>query len=143
MVLSNHQVVDWMAKIWKLGTVGPTLPSMYLDKRLEDDRDYGINLYKPNTSVCMSWLNDKPSGSVVYASYGSTVDVSQEQIEELAWGLKACNHYFLWVVRDSEEEKIPNKFKEETSDQGLVVNWCSQLEVLAHESVVALSHIVG
>ncbi|KAK2651133.1 hypothetical protein Ddye_018622 [Dipteronia dyeriana] len=131
----EEKVVDWMAKIWKLGTVGPTLPSMYLDKRLEDDRDYGINLYKPKTSASMTWLNDKPSGSVVYASYGSIADIKQEQIEELAWGLKASKHYFLWVVRESEEKKLPNKFKEETSDQGLVVSWCSQLEVLAHESV--------
>ncbi|KAL5794444.1 hypothetical protein ACOSP7_003038 [Xanthoceras sorbifolium] len=131
----EEKVVDWMAKLWKLGTVGPTLPSIYLDKRLEDDKVYGINLFKPNTSACMNWLKDRQSGSVVYVSYGSVTDIIPEQMEELAWGLKESKCYFLWVVRESEETKLPKKFKEETSDQGLVVSWCPQMEVLAHESV--------
>ncbi|KAF2292484.1 hypothetical protein GH714_024363 [Hevea brasiliensis] len=42
---------------------------------------------------------------------------------------------FLWVVRESEEAKLPENFLEETSNKGLVVTWCSQLEVLAHEAV--------
>ncbi|XVF07374.1 hypothetical protein REPUB_Repub06bG0133100 [Reevesia pubescens] len=29
-------VMDWMSKLWKLGTIGPSLPSMRLDGRLED-----------------------------------------------------------------------------------------------------------
>ncbi|KAH7549795.1 hypothetical protein ACOSP7_025271 [Xanthoceras sorbifolium] len=131
----EEKIVDWMAKLWKVGTVGPTLPSMYLDKRLEDDKDYGIKLFKPKTSDCINWLNDKPSGSVVYVSFGSVADLRQEQMEELAWGLKGSNCYFMWVVRESMETKLPNKFLEETSDQGLVVSWCPQLEVLAHESI--------
>ncbi|KAI9177522.1 hypothetical protein LWI28_016296 [Acer negundo] len=61
----------------------------------------------------MTWLNGKPSGSVVYASYGSTTDIRPKQIEELAWGLKASKCHFLWVVRESEEKKLPNKFKED------------------------------
>ncbi|XXG44864.1 hypothetical protein AAC387_Pa02g0103 [Persea americana] len=46
-----------------------------------------------------------------------------------------CNYYFLWVVRASEEDKLPNKFKEETQDKGLIVKWCPQLEVLAHHAI--------
>ncbi|WRX10884.1 UDP-glucuronosyl/UDP-glucosyltransferase - like 10 [Theobroma cacao] len=124
-----------MSKLWKLGTIGPTLPSMYLDKRIEDDKDYGVNLFKPDTGTCMSWLNGKPKGSVVYASFGSMAEVDVEQMREIAWGLKGSSCYFLWVVRESEEAKLPTKFMEETSEKGLVVRWCSQLEVLSHESV--------
>lgn len=124
-----------MAKLWKLGTVGPTLPSMYLDKRLEHDKDYGISLFNPKISACMSWLNDKPSCSVVYVSFGSLAALNQDQMGELAWGLKGSNYYFLWVVRESEESKLPKNFIEETSEKGLVVSWCPQLEVLAHESI--------
>ncbi|XVF21243.1 hypothetical protein REPUB_Repub12eG0073400 [Reevesia pubescens] len=76
-------------------------PSMYLDKRLENDKDYGLNLFKPNTSACLSWLSGKPKGSVVA----------------------------------TEEAKLPNNFIEETSEKGLVVTWCPQLEVLSHELV--------
>ncbi|TXG55668.1 hypothetical protein EZV62_020924 [Acer yangbiense] len=114
---------------------GPTVPSMYLDRRLGDDKEYGISLFKPETSACMSWLNGKPSGSVVYVSFGSLAELNQDQMGELAWGLKGSNYNFLWVVRESEESKLPNKFVEETSDQGLFVSWCPQLEVLAHESI--------
>ncbi|KAJ9176704.1 hypothetical protein P3X46_011987 [Hevea brasiliensis] len=128
------EVVDWMAKRWRLGTIGPTLPSIYLDKRLEDDKDYEINLFKPDTSTCMNWLQDKPSGSVVYVSFGSMAELGAEQMEELACGLKASNCYFLWVVRASEKAKLPKNFIEETWEKSLVISWCPQLQVLAHKA---------
>jgi len=49
--------------------------------------------------------------------------------------LRMSNRCFLWIVRASEEVKLPKSFVEETSEKGLVVRWCSQLEVLAHEAV--------
>ncbi|KAK2664479.1 hypothetical protein Ddye_003053 [Dipteronia dyeriana] len=130
----EEKIVDWMSKLWKVATVGPTLPSMYLDKRLENDKDYSINIFEPKTSACMNWLNGKPIGSVVYVAFGSVANPVPEQMEELAWGLKGINCYFLWVMSDSMKTKLPNKFIEEISDQGLIVSWCPQLEVLAHES---------
>ncbi|KAA8550512.1 hypothetical protein F0562_002196 [Nyssa sinensis] len=131
----EEETVDWMAKLWKVKTIGPTIPSIYLDKRLEDDRDYGINLFKPNYSTCMNWLNERPHGSVVYVSFGSMAELEVEQMEELAWGLKGSNYFFLWVVRASEEAKLPNNFMDGTSEKGLVVTWSPQLEVLTHESI--------
>ena len=56
-------------------------------------------------------------------SFGSLVDLKAEQMEELA------------KVRASEESKLSKDFAEESSAKGLVVKWCSQLEVLAHEAV--------
>jgi pathogen-inducible salicylic acid glucosyltransferase len=76
-----------MAKIWLLRTIGPTISSMFLDKRLEDDKNYGFSIFKPNIDACMKWLNDKPKGSVVYVSFGSVAAVDVEQMEEIAWGL--------------------------------------------------------
>ncbi|XP_059450670.1 UDP-glycosyltransferase 74E2-like [Corylus avellana] len=131
----EQKVVDWMAKIWPLRTIGPTIPSMFLDKRLEDDKNYGFDIFKPNTDACMKWLNGRPKGSVVYVSFGSMVAFEVEQMEEIAWGLRMSNRCFLWVVRESEEVKLPKNFVEETSEKGLVVRWCPQLEVLAHEAV--------
>ncbi|KAF8391760.1 hypothetical protein HHK36_021994 [Tetracentron sinense] len=127
----EDKVIDWMAKLWPMRAVGPT--SMYLDKRVEDDKGYGLNLFKP--SACMNWLSSRPTGSVVYVSFGSMASVGVEQMEELARGLSGSGRYFLWVVRASEEEKLPKNFAEEMSEKGLVVHWCSQLEVLAHHAV--------
>ncbi|XP_059627608.1 UDP glycosyltransferase 9-like [Cornus florida] len=58
-------------------------------------------------------------------------------MEELAWGLMtSSNTYsFLWVVRASEESKLRSNFKNALDSKGLVVNWCPQLEVLAHQVV--------
>jgi pathogen-inducible salicylic acid glucosyltransferase len=124
-----------MAKILPLRTIGPTIPSMFLDNRIEDDKEYGLSIFKPNTDTCMKWLNDRPNGSVVYVSFGSMAALEVEQMAELAWGLRMSNNYFLWVVRASEEAKLPKNFVEETSEKGLVVRWCPQLEVLTHESM--------
>ncbi|KAF5446499.1 hypothetical protein F2P56_032123, partial [Juglans regia] len=131
----EQEAVDWMSKIMPLRTVGPTIPSMFLDKRLEDDKDYGFSVFKPNTDACLKWLNDRPKGSVVYVSFGSLVALEAEEMQELAWGLRMSNSYFLWVVRATEEAKLPKNFVEETSEKGLMVHWCPQLEVLAHEAV--------
>ena len=54
---------------------------------------------------------------------------------ELALGLKRSNIYFLWVVRETEQNKLPSNFIEETSEKGLVVSWSPQLDVLAHRAV--------
>jgi pathogen-inducible salicylic acid glucosyltransferase len=118
-----------MAKIWPLRTIGPTIPSLFLDGRIKDDKVYGFSIFKSSTDACMKWLNDRPKGSVVYVSFGSMVVLKVEQMEELAWGLRMSNSYFLWVVRASEEAKLPKNFVEETAEKGLVVHWCPQLEV--------------
>jgi pathogen-inducible salicylic acid glucosyltransferase len=124
-----------MASRWPVKTVGPTIPSMFLDKRLEDDKEYDLNLFKPNADACMNWLDTKEIGSVVYASFGSLAALGEEQMAEVAWGLKNSNCYFLWVVRASEEKKLPSNFLQETTEKGLVVTWCPQLDVLAHKAI--------
>jgi pathogen-inducible salicylic acid glucosyltransferase len=111
------------------------IPSFYLDKQLEDDREYGPSLFKPNLDGCMEWLDSKETGSVVYVSFGSMAALGEEQMEEIAWGLKRSDCNFLWVVRESEKKKLPSNFAEESSEKGLIVTWSQQLEVLAHKSV--------
>ncbi|KAL9457820.1 hypothetical protein AB3S75_006798 [Citrus x aurantiifolia] len=130
----EKEVAQWLGKHWSLNTIGPTIPSMYLDKQIEEDKDYGFSIFKPNNESCIKWLNDRANGSVVYVSFGSMATIKIEEMEELAWGLKASDKYFLWVVRESEQSKLPENFSEETSQKGLVVNWCPQLEALAHEA---------
>ncbi|KAJ0093005.1 hypothetical protein Patl1_26894 [Pistacia atlantica] len=140
-ILSNtfdkleDEQLKWVASRYTNFTVGPTIPSMYLDKRFENDKDYGISFFNPNTDTCMKWLDSKETGSVVYVSFGSLAALDKEQMEEVAWGLKRSNSFFLWVVRETESEKLPKNFSEETFEKGLVVSWSPQLEVLAHRSV--------
>ncbi|XP_003632087.1 mogroside IE synthase [Vitis vinifera] len=131
----EDEVVKWLASKRPIKTIGPTIPSMYLDRRIDDDEDYGLSLFKPNADACITWLDTKDTVSVVYVSFGSLASLGEEQMEELAWGLKRSNSQFLWVVRELEKKKLPSNFVEETSEKGLVVSWCPQLEVLAHKAV--------
>ncbi|KAF7825909.1 UDP-glycosyltransferase 74F2-like [Senna tora] len=131
-------VCDWQAKTLPLKTIGPTIPSMFLDKQLQDDNNYGFNLFNiDNNDACMKWLSDKPTKSVIYVSFGSLSILSTEQMEEIAWGLKESGHYFLWVVRASEQNKLPKEdlLAISENNKGFVVSWCPQLQVLGHESV--------
>ncbi|XWS31157.1 hypothetical protein CRYUN_Cryun23aG0053100 [Craigia yunnanensis] len=130
----EKEETDCLAKLWPLRTIGPTIPSLFLDKRLQDDKVYGFSIFRPNIDACMKWLNERPKQSVVYVSFGSLAALEVEQMEEIAWGLKGSKSYFLWVVRASEEAKLPKNFVEQTSEKGLVVTWCPQLEVLQHEA---------
>nr|ABP49574.1 UDP-glucose glucosyltransferase [Rhodiola sachalinensis] len=133
----ENQMVEWMARQWQVLTVGPTIPSMYLDKCVKDDRSYGLNLFKPNRESCRDWLCERRASSVIYVSFGSMAILKQEQIEEIAKCLENLQTRFIWVVRETEMAKLPSEFVEWnlSSGLGLVVTWCNQLDILAHETV--------
>ncbi|KAL3506916.1 hypothetical protein ACH5RR_032298 [Cinchona calisaya] len=124
-----------MSKVCPLLIIGPTIPSFYLDNRVENDNEYGLNLFDLEPTISTNWLHDKPKGSVIYVAFGSMVNFDENQMEELAMGLKESNFYFLWVVRASEEEKLPKDFVQETSQKGLLVRWSPQLKVLSNEAI--------
>ncbi|KAK7313762.1 hypothetical protein VNO77_38960 [Canavalia gladiata] len=129
----EKEVTHWLIKIWpKLKTVGPTIPSMFLDKRIIDDEEYGFSLFK--SEECVKWMDSKPKGSIVYVSFGSFSILNEEQMEEVAFALQESGFHFLWVVRATEVGKIPKSFNR-NSEKGLVVTWCSQLKVLEHEAI--------
>ncbi|KAG9446935.1 hypothetical protein H6P81_013063 [Aristolochia fimbriata] len=131
------EVLSWISKEWgkPMMAIGPTVPSFYLDKRVEGDDDYGLSVWKRDGSICKDWLDDKPAGSVVYVSFGSAVVLDEAHMGELARGLQSSAKNFIWVVREIEEPKLPEHFVEHVADKGLVVHWCNQLQVLAHPSV--------
>ncbi|XP_047956184.1 UDP-glycosyltransferase 74F2-like [Salvia hispanica] len=122
-----------MSKVFPVLTIGPTVPSFYLDKRVANDKTYDINLFQsePSTPIT-NWLNTKPQGSVVYVAFGSMATLPEEQMEELAWGLLNTNIDFLWVVR---EEKLPGDFLRASADKAMIVQWSPQLEVLSNKAV--------
>ncbi|KAL6629623.1 hypothetical protein ACP70R_029388 [Stipagrostis hirtigluma subsp. patula] len=111
-------------------------------------------------SACIEWLDRQPTGSVVYVSFGSAGALSVEQTAELAAGLEATGHRFLWVVRmpsrdgktstmgtsHGEEDDplawLPEGFLERTSGRGLAVaSWAPQVRVLSHPATAAfVSH---
>lgn len=104
------------------------------------------------SSPYSKWLDDQPSGSVLYVSFGSGGSLSHAQITELALGLETSEQRFLWVLRLPNDEitnatyfhisnkgdplaYLPEGFLERTKGRGLVVPfWAPQAQILAHES---------
>ncbi|RHN38588.1 putative hydroquinone glucosyltransferase [Medicago truncatula] len=115
---------------------------------------------KENKLECITWLNNKPSKSVLFISFGSGGALTHEQINEIAFGLESSGCNFLWVIRipnkhsssayfsgsskkgnfnytldDDPLNYLPLGFLERTKDQGLVVpSWAPQVEILSHSS---------
>ncbi|XP_057774670.1 LOW QUALITY PROTEIN: UDP-glycosyltransferase 74B1-like [Salvia miltiorrhiza] len=131
----ERQEAESVEKQWPAKLVGPMLPSAYLDGRIEGDKGYGASLWKPLSEQCSAWLSTKAQESVIYISFGSMVSVSSKQMEEMAWALTSTNSDFLWVVRETERDKLPPGFTESVKGKGLIVSWCNQLETLAHPAI--------
>ncbi|GKV27626.1 hypothetical protein SLEP1_g36776 [Rubroshorea leprosula] len=76
--------------------------------------------------------------------FGTTTTMSNEQIKELAMGLKQSGQKFIWVLRYADKGDVfageecrwldlPKGFEDSVKDVGLVVrDWAPQLEILAH-----------
>ncbi|KAK2428355.1 N-hydroxythioamide S-beta-glucosyltransferase [Trifolium repens] len=129
------EVMEGLTELFPAKLIGPMVPSAYLDGRIKGDKGYGANLWKPLSEDCINWLETKPSKSVAYISFGSMVSLTQEQIEEIAFGLKESEVNFLWVLRESEQGKLPKGYKDLIKEKGIIVTWCNQLELLAHDAV--------
>ncbi|KAE8022884.1 hypothetical protein FH972_008645 [Carpinus fangiana] len=122
-------------KEYNLIAIGPLIPSAFLDGRDPSDTSFGGDLFQTSKDY-IEWLNSKPKSSVIYVSFGSLAVLTKQQKEEIARGLLDSGHPFLWVIRakENEEENEEDKLscKEE---KGMIVSWCSQVEVLSHPSL--------
>jgi UDP-glucoronosyl and UDP-glucosyl transferase len=111
-------------------TVGPILSS---DK--EEEGEFK-DLFQTNHKVYLEWLNTNPEKSVVYISFGSYSVISKRQLEEISRCLKEIRRPYLWIVRKDNRDAEGFDFEELASaTDGLVVDWCHQIEVLQHPSV--------
>ncbi|PKI78055.1 hypothetical protein CRG98_001675 [Punica granatum] len=131
--------VKAMSGQWPLVMVGPLIPLAYSSShQSEEDTAYGANLWDPSNEPYLQWLDQREPNSVIYVSFGSMAKIPQAQVEEFASGLKLTNKPFLWVLKDYPKDKLPVGCLGsggETFRRGLVVEWCNQLEVLAHRAV--------
>jgi len=122
---------------YNLIAIGPLIPSAFLEKRDPSDSDtsFECHLFQ-KTNDYTEWLNAKPESSVVYVSFGSLVNLPKPQMEEIARGLLETHRPFLWVIRakeNGEEDRL--SCMEELEQQGKIVPWCSQQEILSHPSL--------
>ncbi|CAI8618555.1 unnamed protein product [Vicia faba] len=126
-------------------SIGPLISSAFLDERNpSDDSSFGdqAHIFQPS-NACVEWLDSKTEKSVVYVSFGSHCVLSKIQMEEIARALLDCGFPFLWVIREAKEGEKEEDLscREELEEEGKIVKWCSQVEILSHPSLGCfLSH---
>ncbi|CAL0319751.1 unnamed protein product [Lupinus luteus] len=108
-------------KVWH---IGPT--SLMVQKRVIDENQ---------KHECLTWLNSKEKNSVLYICFGSQHRLSDDQLLEMADGLEASGHQFLWVVKN-EEKLLQFEEKMKAEDKGMLIKgWAPQPLILNHPAV--------
>ncbi|KAL5720748.1 hypothetical protein ACHQM5_013387 [Ranunculus cassubicifolius] len=90
----------------------------------------------------IKWLDDqKTCKSVIYVSFGSQADMSDTQLDELAYGLQMSGHPFIWAVK-SETWTPPKEVEQRIMERGWIIkDWVDQRSILAHPATGGfLSH---
>eukprot|EP00249_Psilotum_nudum_P011636 c23291_g3_i1 orf=2-1153(-) len=142
---AESEIVDALKTRYPIYLVGPALPSDILRRERCNLTGTGVSLWKEEG--CCQWLDTHQKQSLLYISFGSLVDMSSAQFHEIALALASTGLHFLWVIRKPKNadktvtELLPEGFLELTKDQGRILSWAPQLEVLSHPAVGAfLSH---
>lgn len=126
--------------------VGPLLPSHYMAFHTRTDSEEAPFLRPslfPEDGTCLAWLNRHAPSSVLFISFGSISVRSDDQMVELAEGLKASGCPFLWIRRPNHASVAELNSRladfvvgtQDEQQQGLVVPWAPQLQVLSHPSI--------
>ncbi|CAN6896495.1 unnamed protein product [Brassica oleracea] len=110
---------------------------------------------------CLKWLQSKTPGSVIYVSFGSGNNFTNEQMLEIAAGLEGSGQSFVWVVGQKnenqgneihlyslcmhihyynkiseKEEWLPEGYEERMKGKGLIIRgWAPQVLILDHKAV--------
>ncbi|PON67175.1 UDP-glucuronosyl/UDP-glucosyltransferase [Trema orientale] len=147
----EHEYVEHLrdklgVKAWSLGPV-----SLWMNKDYSDKAERGQTIINTGTEHysndnLLNWLNSKDHNSVLYVSFGSLTRFRTTQLVEIAHGLEASGHPFIWVVRkkekdddDEEESKVfIQSFEERVKDnkRGLIIReWAPQVLILEHPAI--------
>ncbi|KAJ7547827.1 hypothetical protein O6H91_08G105600 [Diphasiastrum complanatum] len=127
--------------------LGPVLPLELLNDNYVVDILYqqGDNR-KQEEKECLKWLDSQSPASVLFVCFGSIFTPSFENIIELALGLEASSHAFIWVLRSppgvTSRDKgfsismlLPEGFESRTKDRSFIISPpAPQLSILSHPS---------
>lgn len=127
-------------KAWHIGPA-----SLMCKRSLEEKAERGQKSVV-GADECMRWLNGKRVKSVVYICFGSMCHFQDKQLYEIASGMEASGHDFIWVVPEKkgkkEEKWLPKGFEERNAEKGMIIKgWAPQVVILGHPAIGAfLTH---
>ncbi|KAJ8540262.1 hypothetical protein K7X08_030181 [Anisodus acutangulus] len=123
----ESSTISALQEIKPFYALGPIFPNGFT-------KSIPTNLWTESDPV--PWLNSKPKGSVMYISFGSLANITRQDTHEMAHGLLLSRVSFIWVVHpDNTWNLLPSRFEDDVKDRGLVVPWCSQIDVISHPAI--------
>nr|GMD02054.1 7-deoxyloganetic acid glucosyltransferase-like [Ipomoea batatas] len=120
--------------------IGPV--QQHLKTRLADTPPSSNSFWRED-KTCIQWLDEQPDESVIYVSFGSLSTLTMAQLMEVWHGLVASGVRFLWVLRpdilkpgeELSDQIIVTQLKKNCSQNGQIVSWAPQEQVLAHRAI--------
>ncbi|XP_019083724.1 PREDICTED: UDP-glycosyltransferase 84B1-like isoform X3 [Camelina sativa] len=126
------EIIESMSDLKPVIPIGP-LVSPFL---LGADEDETLDDLWESDGCCMDWLDKQARSSVVYISFGSVLESSENQVETISKALKNREVRFLWVIRPKEKAQNVHLLKEMVKEgQGVVIDWCQQERILIHKAI--------
>lgn len=127
--------------VWCVGPLS-LYEKLMLEKLGRDDKP------SMDESECVKFLLSNKPCSVIYVCFGSMSHFQASQLKELALGLEASNHPFIWVIgkndcsAELENWLAEENFAERNKGRGVIVRgWAPQVEILFHPATGGfLSH---
>ncbi|ESQ41695.1 hypothetical protein EUTSA_v10013472mg [Eutrema salsugineum] len=83
---------------------------------------------------CLAWIEKRSPASVAYISFGTVMTPPPGELVAIAQGLESSKVPFVWSLKEKNMVHLPNGFLERTREQGMVVPWAPQVELLKHEA---------
>ncbi|CAA7057585.1 unnamed protein product [Microthlaspi erraticum] len=83
---------------------------------------------------CLAWMEKQAPASVAYIGFGTVVMLPPGEIVAIAEGLESRKVPFVWSMKEKSSVHLPKGFLERTREQGMVVPWAPQVELLKHEA---------
>ncbi|XP_050209061.1 7-deoxyloganetic acid glucosyl transferase-like [Mercurialis annua] len=133
----------------KIFSIGPLHELLNVKLNTQETQQYSLNSLSEIDRSCMTWLDGQETGSVIYVSFGSNTSITKEQVTEIWHGIANSKTRFLWVIRpgsvtdkndgskdDDSVDKISRELQEGgPKENGYVVKWAPQEEVLGHKAI--------
>ncbi|KAJ7951236.1 Glycosyltransferase [Quillaja saponaria] len=140
--IEHYKKIMGHKRIWHVG------PLQLIHRNDEDkiQRSHKTAVLSDNDNELVSWLNSKKPDSVIYICFGSATRFSNHQLYEIACGLEASGHPFLWgllwVPEDEDNDDVGNKwlpaFEEriKKENKGMILRgWAPQMLILNHPAI--------
>ncbi|KAG7550929.1 UDP-glucuronosyl/UDP-glucosyltransferase [Arabidopsis thaliana x Arabidopsis arenosa] len=90
---------------------------------------------------CLAWIEKRSPASVAYIAFGRVATPPPGELGAIAQGLESSKVPFVWSLQEKNMVHLPKGFLDRTREQGMVVPWAPQVELLNHEATgVFVSH---